>query len=78
MKHHVGNVFLIDLLVDRDSGYWDDDDVAYISGSIESRPSEFNLHLALYLLKQEHFPFEQLERLELWVRDNKLKGGLKW
>jgi len=47
-------------------------DVNYIDGTSSKKPPDFNLHLALYLLEQEHLPPELLEPLEQWARDNKM------
>ena len=47
-------------------------DEDYIEGKTRRKPSDFDLHLALYLLGKEQLPTELLEPLVQWVRDNKM------
>ena len=42
-----------------------------IEREIKERPLDFNLHLAVYILKCEQIPSELLAPLRQWVRDHK-------
>ena len=65
------------VLDDFDEPYFvfDDDDEDFIHKQREAPPPEFDLHLALYILKKESCPDEIFNILEKWIRDNKLAGA---
>ena len=70
--NYIGDTYLIELFVRKSTGQFDIHDENYIDGTSSKKPPDFNLHLALHLLEEEHLPPELLKPLEQWAKDNKM------
>ena len=70
--------YIVEVLVSPYSPEFTMKDETFMDGTRSKKPLDFDIHLALYLLRTEQVPLEILEPVTKWVSEHPMVDGSKF